>query len=192
MTDITLNVRGKIIISKDKILMKIPFIEKLLTTRLLVDKDDYGNIFIDRDPVLFGKILNYLKNEQDVFASENSSLESECKYYMVDCCKKQYRYFKTVEEGYLRYDENGDYIYRTGIFYIIIYEGDEIFDEIKDNKIIKKVKLIRKYDPNDYTKCMYGDYVEADYFDKYNKCFIINTDDIDEINDKLYRYEIAT
>lgn len=60
---INLNVGGKKFSTSRTTLTQIPetFFSALLSNRIPTMHDEYGAIFIDRDPHLFSLILNYLR-----------------------------------------------------------------------------------------------------------------------------------
>lgn len=60
------------------------FFTALLSGRISSLKDDSGAIFIDRDPTLFGIILNYLRTRDiDIKQCDLRMLRHEAEYYNI-------------------------------------------------------------------------------------------------------------
>jgi len=81
---INLNVGGTKFSTSRQTLTQIQdtFFTGLLSGRIHTFKDDDGAIFIDRDPLLFRHILNYLRNRSLSFEEVNlKDLRSEAEYY---------------------------------------------------------------------------------------------------------------
>jgi len=176
MKIIKLNVGGKIIMSYKNILFKIPLVKKLLTTELSTEKDDNGNIFIDRDPHLFEKILNDVRNERKIIV-DDIIMEDECKYYGVEHNKKNIYHLNLINKS----DEE---LRNT----IIIFEKEatKLFNEIIENKLgveeyLSKVGISSEayeIDQKLYRICL-------DSFEGAEKVIILNVFNLPEINKKL-------
>ncbi|XP_073999721.1 BTB/POZ domain-containing protein KCTD3 isoform X2 [Rhodnius prolixus] len=83
---IHLNVGGKRFSTSRQTLMWIPetFFTALLSGRISSLRDEAGAYFIDRDPNLFARILNYLRTREiDIANCEISHLRHEAEYYGV-------------------------------------------------------------------------------------------------------------
>uniref|UniRef100_A0A1A9ZZQ0 BTB domain-containing protein n=1 Tax=Glossina pallidipes TaxID=7398 RepID=A0A1A9ZZQ0_GLOPL len=81
---VNLNVGGQRFSTSRQTLTWIPdtFFTALLSGRISSLKDETGAIFIDRDPTLFSRILNYLRTKEiDIKNCEIRSLRHESEYY---------------------------------------------------------------------------------------------------------------
>uniref|UniRef100_A0A0K0FVV6 SH3KBP1-binding protein 1 (inferred by orthology to a human protein) n=1 Tax=Strongyloides venezuelensis TaxID=75913 RepID=A0A0K0FVV6_STRVS len=83
---IRLNVGGTVFVTSKTTLTWLPdtFFTSLLSGRIDSVKDNDGSIFIDRDPLLFRIILNYLRTKHvDIENVDLSSLKHEALYYNI-------------------------------------------------------------------------------------------------------------
>lgn len=83
---VNLNVGGKRFSTSRQTLSWIPdtFFTALLSGRISSQRDENGAIFIDRDPKLFGIILNYLRNKDiDLKHCDIKALRHEAEYYNI-------------------------------------------------------------------------------------------------------------
>ncbi|VDN18263.1 unnamed protein product [Gongylonema pulchrum] len=81
---VNLNVGGQRFATSRHTLTWIPdtFFTSLLSGRIPTVRDETGAVFIDRDPEIFRKILNYLRTKQiDLSGASMTSLKHEAQYY---------------------------------------------------------------------------------------------------------------
>lgn len=110
---IQVNIGGKIFGTYKSVLMKSLFFERLFEFNDNPDKDDKGNIFIDRSPKYFEYILNYLRGTKDnILENDIQGLEDEAKYYCIDCKFIQYYNdeiitFENFTKHLKKYEYNG-------------------------------------------------------------------------------------
>ena len=198
---IKLNVGGKIIMSKKDNLIKIPLIEKLLTTKLSTDKDENENIFIDRNPDMFEKILNKIRNGKEkenlIIDNDDDEFIDECKYYLMPIKMRKICEFRVfnLEKSYYS-DENKT---ETKEYYpdsnaiLIAEKGDgrdiddntELFNELIENKIAFPTNFSYSSDYNGILKYegRYYDYIKDESGE--HKFIVIRVKEIDRVNKKL-------
>ena len=158
---IKINVGGKIIMSKKENFIKFPLIEKLLSTKMSTDKDENGNIFIDRDPDIFGKILNDFRNERDVIV-DNKTVEDECQFYGITYKEKREIAVEPVTIYCLHSDvysrPEDEKILESKEKKILITENERsAFDELTNLGVGESLKL--------------STYVGDKHYDVYNKYY---------------------
>lgn len=103
---ITLNVGGKLFPTTMLTIEKIPSVKSLIESQMGKILDSNGNVFIDRDPVMFEKILNFVRNGEPVIV-DDVGLALECKYYCVEFIYKQ---ILTVREVNIEYSDGTKYV----------------------------------------------------------------------------------
>ncbi len=88
MTYIKINVGGKVFGTFKSTLLKSEYFKSLFNFNENPDTDNDGNIFIDRSPVYFEHILNYLRDDCFInieqFKNIKNSLILEAKFYSID------------------------------------------------------------------------------------------------------------
>jgi len=183
--------------SKKETLMKIDLIGKLLTTEMSVEKDENGIIFIDRDPVLFKRILNDVRNEREIITNDRYLID-ECKYYGIKYKNKVVNYFKlfsVCERDESRCSPRTLYNNQ----HIIVFDDDTEFDELKEKNIMTETVTVCD-DVGE--RCRESIYINSDGYsympidETHKKCkscqevFIININNLEYINKILYKHEI--
>ena len=197
MVIVTINVGGRVIMSDEKVISKIPLIEKLLSTKMNVIRDENGHIFIDRDSEIFSRILNYVRNEKEIILQfHDEEFEDECKYYGMEYFVKKKLFYSEADRRLRHYDDRYKDDYYGSAFgssCIVVYSDDILFDELKK---IKTPDKICKEERKCYGENLYFHdneiYVESELESKdCIECFIIAIRDIGGINQKLSKYEIV-
>ena len=89
MTLIKINVGGTLFMTDSETLSKITYFKKLLESEMktkVVDTD--GNIFVDRDPILFRQLLNDARNNRVTYC-DTIEMGDELKFYCMDVINKK-------------------------------------------------------------------------------------------------------
>lgn len=84
---VTINVGGFMCTALKSNYDKSAYIKNLLSNNVAI-LDEYGYKFIDRDPVLFGYILNYLRTGVPI------SISADADKSFADCLKAEIKFFK--------------------------------------------------------------------------------------------------
>lgn len=67
---IVINVGGKLFTTTKETLLESNYFQDILDGKIICEKDDYGNIFVDRCPKIFGQVLNFLRDDKYKFPNE--------------------------------------------------------------------------------------------------------------------------
>lgn len=110
------------------------FFTALLSGRISSLKDDSGAIFIDRDPTLFGIILNYLRTRDiDIKQCDLRMLRHEAEYYNISPLVRR---LILCED--LNHSSCGDvwfYAHLTPPGFIIFFNFESLCHEVYDTNI---------------------------------------------------------